>query len=134
MRPIGDYRPARSYKVSAHAAGFAIKWFNNLTGFASANVVNVASGADFPGVNFALAGAAGGISGRITQLDGVTGIPNAVVTVRSLTSDLVYSASGNVVDSVICDGRVIMRQREVANEREILADARRAAQALFARL
>jgi 5-methylthioadenosine/S-adenosylhomocysteine deaminase len=53
---------------------------------------------------------------------------------HSLTSDLVYSASGSVVDSVVCDGRVIMRHREIAHEQEILAEARRAARALFARL
>jgi 5-methylthioadenosine/S-adenosylhomocysteine deaminase len=53
---------------------------------------------------------------------------------HSLTSDLVYSASGDVVDSVVCDGRVIMRHREIAREQEILADARQAARALFARL
>jgi 5-methylthioadenosine/S-adenosylhomocysteine deaminase len=53
---------------------------------------------------------------------------------HSLTSDLVYSASGEVVDSVICDGRVIMRHREIAGEQEILAEARKAARALFARL
>jgi 5-methylthioadenosine/S-adenosylhomocysteine deaminase len=53
---------------------------------------------------------------------------------HSLTSDLVYSASGNVVDSVVCDGRVIMRHREVAHEEEIIAGARKAARALFARL
>lgn len=53
---------------------------------------------------------------------------------HSLTSDLVYSASGDVVDSVVCDGRVIMRHREVAGEEEILAEARQAARALFARL
>jgi 5-methylthioadenosine/S-adenosylhomocysteine deaminase len=53
---------------------------------------------------------------------------------HSLTSDLVYSASGNVVDSVVCDGRVIMRHREFAHEEEIIAGARQAARALFARL
>ena len=53
---------------------------------------------------------------------------------HSLTSDLVYSASGDIVDSVVCDGRVIMRHREIAGEQEILADGRKAARALFARL
>src|SRR5919108_5370056 len=53
---------------------------------------------------------------------------------HSLTSDLVYSASGDVVDSVVCDGRVIMRHREIAHEQEIIAGARQAARALFARL
>jgi 5-methylthioadenosine/S-adenosylhomocysteine deaminase len=53
---------------------------------------------------------------------------------HSLTSDLVYSASGNVVDSVVCDGRVIMRHREIPDEEEIIAAARDAARELFARL
>jgi len=53
---------------------------------------------------------------------------------HSLTSDLVYSATGDVVDSVVCDGRVIMRHREIAGEEDIVTDARRAARALFARL
>jgi 5-methylthioadenosine/S-adenosylhomocysteine deaminase len=50
---------------------------------------------------------------------------------HSLTSDLVYRASGDIV---VCDGRVIMRDREIACEEKILADARQAARALFARL
>jgi 5-methylthioadenosine/S-adenosylhomocysteine deaminase len=53
---------------------------------------------------------------------------------HSLTSDLVYSASGNVVDSVVCDGRVIMRHREIPHEEEIIAATREAARELFARL
>jgi 5-methylthioadenosine/S-adenosylhomocysteine deaminase len=52
---------------------------------------------------------------------------------HSLTSDLVYSATGGVVDSVVCDGQVIMRHGDVAGEDEILAEARDAARALFAR-
>lgn len=53
---------------------------------------------------------------------------------HSLTSDLVYSATGNVVDSVVCDGRVIMRHRQIDAEEEIMAEARQAARQLFSRL
>ena len=53
---------------------------------------------------------------------------------HSLVSDLVYSANGSVVDSVVCDGRVIMRHREIDGEEEIVAGAREAARRLFARV
>lgn len=47
-------------------------------------------------------------------------------------SDLVYAASGSVVHTTICDGRVLMCDRvvEVADEAEILREARRAAREL----
>jgi 5-methylthioadenosine/S-adenosylhomocysteine deaminase len=51
---------------------------------------------------------------------------------HSLSSHLVYSATGGVVDSVVCDGRVVMRHRKVPGEEEIAAAAREAARALFA--
>jgi 5-methylthioadenosine/S-adenosylhomocysteine deaminase len=51
---------------------------------------------------------------------------------HSLTSNLVYSAHGDVVDSVVCAGRVLMRHREVEGEGEIVAAAREAASRLFA--
>ena len=72
--------------------------------------------------------------GRIADFILIDGEQPELSPAHSLTSDLVYSASGNVVDSVVCDGRVIMRHREIAHEEEILTDARRAARALFARL
>ena len=39
---------------------------------------------------------------------------------NNTTSNLVYAANGNNVDTVICDGRVIMENRKVAGEEEIL--------------
>jgi 5-methylthioadenosine/S-adenosylhomocysteine deaminase len=44
----------------------------------------------------------------------------------SLTANLVYSADPGVIDTVICDGRVLMTGRVVPQEREIIADARQA--------
>lgn len=43
----------------------------------------------------------------------------------SFEANLVYSAHSDCVDSVICNGRFIMRNREVPGEKEILAQARR---------
>ena len=42
---------------------------------------------------------------------------------HNLVSNLVYAATGDCVDTVICDGRVIMRDRRVAGEVEILEKA-----------
>ncbi len=48
-------------------------------------------------------------------------------------SNWVYSAHGNVVDTVICDGQVLMRGRRVKGEQEILEKAAAAARDLVAR-
>ena len=39
----------------------------------------------------------------------------------NIISNLVYSASSEVIDTLICDGKVIMRNRKVDGEEEILA-------------
>ncbi|MDD3886026.1 MAG: amidohydrolase [Victivallaceae bacterium] len=43
----------------------------------------------------------------------------------SLISNLVYSADTSVVDTVICNGRVLMEHRVVPGEAEVLAEARK---------
>ncbi len=43
----------------------------------------------------------------------------------SFLANLVYSAHSDCIDSVICDGRFLMRGREIAGEKEIIAEARR---------
>lgn len=50
-------------------------------------------------------------------------------------SDLVYAASGSCVHTTICDGRVLMHDRELetADEEEILGEARRAGRELVQR-
>ncbi len=50
---------------------------------------------------------------------------------HSLVSDLVYSASGAVVDTTIVAGRILMRHRRVEGEEEIVAGARAAARRLL---
>ena len=42
----------------------------------------------------------------------------------SFEANLVYSAHSDCIDSVICDGKFIMRNRVVPGEKEILAKAR----------
>jgi 5-methylthioadenosine/S-adenosylhomocysteine deaminase len=53
---------------------------------------------------------------------------------HSLTSNLVYSATGSVVDSTVCNGRVLMRHREIDGEADIIAAAQEAAIRLFERV
>ena len=40
-------------------------------------------------------------------------------------ANLVYSAHSDCIDSVICDGKFLMRGREIAGEKEIIAEARK---------
>ena len=50
---------------------------------------------------------------------------------HNLISDLVYSASGAVVDTTIVAGKVLMQGRKVEGEAEIIASARAAARQLL---
>ena len=43
----------------------------------------------------------------------------------SFEANLIYSAHSDCIDSVICNGRILMRNRVVPGEKEILADARK---------
>jgi len=43
----------------------------------------------------------------------------------NLTANLVYAADSSVIDTVICDGRILMEHRKIDGEEEIIADARR---------
>lgn len=47
-----------------------------------------------------------------------------------LVSNLVYSAGGDVVDTAICGGEVLMQNREVGEEDTVLREARRCAEEL----
>ncbi len=58
----------------------------------------------------------------------VTLVPNF-----NLASDLIYAANGSCVDTVICDGKVLMRGRHVPGEEEVLEGARRIAHDLVRR-
>ena len=49
----------------------------------------------------------------------------------NLTSSLVYSATGSAVKDTVVDGRILMRNRQVEDQEEILTRARERATALF---
>jgi len=51
----------------------------------------------------------------------------------NLASDLVYAANGSCVDTVICDGKLVMQNRKVEGEDEIIAKARDVAKSLVSR-
>ncbi|HQM82712.1 MAG TPA: hypothetical protein PLX02_13950, partial [Syntrophorhabdaceae bacterium] len=48
-------------------------------------------------------------------------------------SDIVYASNGSVVDTVICMGRVLMENRYVPGEEDILRKVKKTAKALVAR-
>jgi len=48
-------------------------------------------------------------------------------------SDLIYSANGSCIDTLICDGKVLMQSRRVKGEEEIVAKAREVAYDLVRR-
>lgn len=56
-----------------------------------------------------------------------------MVPVHNLTSNLVYSASGAFIDTVICDGRILMQNGYVEGEEEIIRSARLVAERLIAK-
>jgi 5-methylthioadenosine/S-adenosylhomocysteine deaminase len=51
-----------------------------------------------------------------------------------LASDLIYAANGASIDTVICDGKILMQGRRVLGEEEIMAKARETAFALVKRV
>ncbi|GAB1410096.1 amidohydrolase family protein [Desulfovibrionales bacterium] len=57
-----------------------------------------------------------------------------MVPLHSLTSHIVYSATGGCVDTTICNGRVLMRHGVVEGEQEIINQARAAVQRLTAQV
>ncbi|MBF0136089.1 MAG: amidohydrolase [Magnetococcales bacterium] len=61
----------------------------------------------------------------LLNLDQVEMIPP-----HDLTSNLIYAATGHVVDSVVVDGRVLMRGRQIDGEEEIRQEAIARAKAL----
>ena len=72
--------------------------------------------------------------GRVADLILIDAKSPAMEPPQSLASHLVYSSSGAEVDSVVCDGQVIMRYREVPGQDEIVAQAREAAARVFGRV
>lgn len=52
--------------------------------------------------------------------------PNLIAD-HNLESNLVYAADSSVIDTVICDGRVLMSGRHVPGEEEILEQGQAAA-------
>ncbi len=50
-----------------------------------------------------------------------------MVPVHNLVSNLVYAASSGAVDTVVCDGRILMQDRTVPGSEEVISNARRCA-------
>jgi len=54
----------------------------------------------------------------------------ALVPGYNLISDMVYSADSSVIDTVICGGDILMQDRQIPGEKEIIEEARRAVRRL----
>jgi len=71
--------------------------------------------------------------GRLADLLLVDPRRPELVPRHDFLSNVVYSAHGNIVDTVICDGQVLMKGRRVKGEAEILEKAQAVAQDLVSR-
>ena len=54
-----------------------------------------------------------------------------MVPLHNLTSNLVYSADGSVVDTTIVDGKILMREGVIPGEEEVIAKANQRAHQLI---
>ena len=57
----------------------------------------------------------------------------AMIANHNLSANLVYAADSSVIDTVICDGRILMRDGHVPGEEEIIAEGIDAAQRVASR-
>jgi 5-methylthioadenosine/S-adenosylhomocysteine deaminase len=74
----------------------------------------------------------------------VAGVPADIILVtartacntplHNATSNIVYSCNGGAVETTICNGRILMVDREVPGEEQILSEAAKAAQELVRRV
>ena len=64
----------------------------------------------------------------LIDLDNEKLVPN-----YNLVSNLVYAADCSCIDTVICNGKIIMRNRVVPGEKEIIEQARATCDSLIAR-
>lgn len=56
----------------------------------------------------------------------------SLIPSHNLISDLVYSASGDCVSDVVCNGRILMRNRKIKGEEKIKKEAQKRAKSLTA--
>jgi len=57
----------------------------------------------------------------------------SMVPNHNLISNIVYSGNGNTVDTTICDGKILMQNRSVDHEKEILENAEKTAKEIVSR-
>lgn len=62
----------------------------------------------------------------LVNLDNLAFVPN-----NDTVSNLIYAAHGDCIDTTIINGRIVMRHRQVTDERRIIQEARRVARRLI---
>lgn len=94
---IFDHLPSGDYIVDVSVPGYAKQYYSNANNRQDATPVTIAAPTDTTGVNFALQ-QAGGFSGKVTRVDGVTPIPNARVCIEDYYSNDWYDCVNSGVD------------------------------------
>ena len=62
----------------------------------------------------------------LVSLDNLAFVPN-----NDTLANLFYAAHGDAVDTVICNGNIVMQNRAIPSEEETIREARRATQKLL---
>ena len=70
------------YRVEAYAEGWGLEYYNGVFGWYAASRVTVSLGSTTSGIDFALV-PGGQISGTVYQADGITPIPNIIVSIAA---------------------------------------------------
>ena len=119
---------AHSFFSEMKTAALSAKWqARNPTAAPAAHVFNAATTAGA----MAFTPGAGSIAvGAIADAMLINPQQPYMVGNYNLVSNLVYAAESNCVDSLVCDGRILMRHRRVPGEDEIIAAARRCCEAI----
>ena len=65
------------------------------------------------------------VEGAVADISIINTDNTAFLSPGPFLANLIYAAHSDCIDSVICDGKFVMRHREIPGEREILAEARK---------
>jgi 5-methylthioadenosine/S-adenosylhomocysteine deaminase len=113
------------------AASLLQKFFwNDPTLLPAPEALNMATAAGAKALGFGTGTLSAGAPADIVL---VTARTACNVPLHNPTSNVVYSCSGAAVETVLCNGKVLMLEREVPDEQEILAGAQKAASDLVKR-
>ena len=130
LTPDNKMRIVKALRNNGHTVGLMGDGINDVLAMKAADVFRAAtqSGAEAFGIDAGVIEA-----GKLADCILVDLNNHNLVPGFNLISDMVYAADSSCIDTVICDGRVLMRGGHVDGEEEIVAGAREAAKRLTGR-